>query len=836
MLFAPGRTSTIARILAGLVIYLTGCLATFSARAVEFNLNFVDSSDRKNIDLSRFQIANYIAPGEYLVDVLLNGRTVSDRLLVNFIPEGEDKNSRVCLPPDLVQRFDLTPEAAARLTLWHQGQCSSLDQQKEVTTRYDREKQTLNIIMPQAWLTFHDENWVPPSQWDEGVNGALLDYNLFASTYQPHRGTSSSSISSYGTAGFNLGPWRARADYQYQASRPSDAASRGKLSWNQTYLYRALPALGARLTAGQTNFSSDIFESFRFVGVTLNSDTRMLPPALRGYAPQVTGIAKTNAKVSISQNGRIIYQTNVSPGPFVIQDLTEAVQGALDVEITEEDGSVTRYQVTTASLPFLTRKGQVRFKSAMGKPASGSSNHVIQPGFFSGEMSWGALNNLSLYGGLIATTGSYQALAMGIGQNLEDFGAVSVDATRSSAVLPQAGKETGMSYRVNYSKRFESTGSQVTFAGYRYADRTFMSLGQYLNKVNGSGYSRDDKQTYTLSANQYLPWPAITLFLSATHNVYWNASSGNNYSLSVSKIFDIGSLRGVSATLSASKLRYQTTDENQMFLSLSLPISSGQQVSYDAQQDRRNGFSQTASWYNSQDPNNSWRVGVGGSSPDLQQGRGVFRANYQHMSPWGQLGLNGSVKDDDYRSLNANWYGSITATAAGAALHQSSAGSEPRMMIAAGVPGIPVSNGASVTNRYGIAVVNGFSSYQTSDIRIDINHLPDDVEVYNTVVSKTLTEGAIGLRQVRAVKGERMLAVIRRADGSYPPLGATVMDNSSGLEAGLVGDGGLAWLSGISGEKSLTVQWGDGQQCRIQVPTQQPEPGAQILLPCVKTQ
>ncbi len=836
MLFAPGRTSTIARILAGLVIYLTGCLATFSARAVEFNLNFVDSSDRKNIDLSRFQIANYIAPGEYLVDVLLNGRTVSDRLLVNFIPEGEEKNSRVCLPPDLVQRFDLTQEAAARLTLWHQGQCSSLDQQKEVTTRYDREKQTLNIIMPQAWLTFHDENWVPPSQWDEGVNGALLDYNLFASTYQPHRGTSSSSISSYGTAGFNLGPWRARADYQYQASRPSDAASRGKLSWNQTYLYRALPALGARLTAGQTNFSSDIFESFRFVGVTLNSDTRMLPPALRGYAPQVTGIAKTNAKVSISQNGRIIYQTNVSPGPFVIQDLTEAVQGVLDVEITEEDGSVTRYQVTTASLPFLTRKGQVRFKSAMGKPASGSSNHVIQPGFFSGEMSWGALNNLSLYGGLIATTGSYQALAMGIGQNLEDFGAVSVDATRSSAVLPQAGKETGMSYRVNYSKRFESTGSQVTFAGYRYADRTFMSLGQYLNKVNGSGYSRDDKQTYTLSANQYLPWPAITLFLSATHNVYWNASSGNNYSLSVSKIFDIGSLRGVSATLSASKLRYQTTDENQMFLSLSLPISSGQQVSYDAQQDRRNGFSQTASWYNSQDPNNSWRVGVGGSSPDLQQGRGVFRANYQHMSPWGQLGLNGSVKDDDYRSLNANWYGSITATAAGAALHQSSAGSEPRMMIAAGVPGIPVSNGASVTNRYGIAVVNGFSSYQTSDIRIDINHLPDDVEVYNTVVSKTLTEGAIGLRQVRAVKGERMLAVIRRADGSYPPLGATVMDNSSGLEAGLVGDGGLAWLSGISGEKSLTVQWGDGQQCRIQVPTQQPEPGAQILLPCVKTQ
>jgi outer membrane usher protein FimD/PapC len=269
-----------------------------------------------------------------------------------------------------------------------------------------------------------------------------------------------------------------------------------------------------------------------------------------------------------------------------------------------------------------------------------------------------------------------------------------------------------------------------------------------------------------------------------------------------------------------------------MFLSFSLPLSSGRQISYDAQRDPQNGFSQTASYYNSEDPKNSWRIGAGGNSPDLQKGNGVFRANYQHLSPYGQLGVNGSIKNNDYRSVSGNWYGSFTATPYGAALHQSSAGSEPRMMVVTGVKGIPIGDGSSVTNDYGVAVANGVSSYQTSDVRVDVNHLPDDVEVYSSVVSKTLTEGAIGFRKIRAIKGERLMATVRLADGSFPPLGASVTDDSSGFEAGLVGDGGLAYLAGVSGEKSLTVRWGDDEHCRIQVPQDSAAFNGQMLLPC----
>ncbi|MGE9716031.1 fimbria/pilus outer membrane usher protein, partial [Escherichia coli] len=88
----------------------------------------------------------------------------------------------------------------------------------------------------------------------------------------------------------------------------------------------------------------------RFTGISLLTDEQMLPPNLRGYAPEITGVAKTNAKVTVSQQGRIIYETQIAPGPFRIQDLHDAVSGRLDVRIEEQDGTIQEYQIDTANI------------------------------------------------------------------------------------------------------------------------------------------------------------------------------------------------------------------------------------------------------------------------------------------------------------------------------------------------------------------------------------------------------------------------------------------------------------------------------------------------------
>ena len=126
MAVAMERIFTGKRAVTGVVLFLSGCCISVRIFAVEFNVNFIDSADRNNVDLSRFQVADYIAPGEYLLDVVLNGRTLGDQSLIKYYASQDNKNSRLCLPPALVDKFDLTKDARQKLTLWHHGECTCL--------------------------------------------------------------------------------------------------------------------------------------------------------------------------------------------------------------------------------------------------------------------------------------------------------------------------------------------------------------------------------------------------------------------------------------------------------------------------------------------------------------------------------------------------------------------------------------------------------------------------------------------------------------------------------------------------------------------------------------
>ena len=179
------------------------------------------------------------------------------------------------------------------------------------------------------------------------------------------------------------------------------------------------------------------------------------------------------------------------------------------------------------------------------------------------------------------------------------------------------------------------------------------------------------------------------------------------------------------------------------------------------------------------------------------------------------------MQPGQYRNIGLNWYGSVTATAKGVALGPPAAGNEPRMMIDTdGIGGIAVDNGNAVTNRFGIAVVNGVSSYHESAVSVDVNALPDDVDVLDSIISQVLTEGAIGYSRVRASQGEQILGNVQLADGGRPPLGALVLSTRTGRTAGMVGDGGLVYLSGVEAEDrdALTVTWGGAKECRLALP------------------
>jgi len=735
------------------IIIITSLLMVKIAFATEFNINAIDKDQRGSVDLSLFKDRIAVTPGSYFVTVSLNDTPLANGWQLRW--REINHQVQVCIPPELADTFAL--QDAVRRTLSEKEGCIDFSSRPDITFNFEQVSQTLKVTIPQAWLQYRAADWMPPSTWDNGVPGLLLDYNLFASHYQPNNGSSTENANTYGTAGANMGAWRLRSDYQYTQTHTDEGAEHdGRFS--RVYMFRPLPSLGAKLTLGETDFQSAIFDAFTYTGASLISDERMLPWSLRGYAPQVTGIAQTNATVTVSLADRVIYQSKVPPGPFVIRDLNQSVQGTLDVKITEEDGRVSTFQVSAESVPFLTRQGQVRYKLATGKARKDASHDVQDTAFMSGEFSWGMLSQTSLYGGTLADGDRYRSIAAGIGQNMAYLGALSFDVTQATSQLPHQNSQTGYSYRFNYSKRFDTTGSQLTLASYRYSDPQFLSYARFLDYDDNDRQS--EKQTLSVTASQYLSALSLNLYVNMLRQTWWNDSPSTTGSITAGYNFDIGRWKNLGLTLSWSKTHYEDEDDDtQFYVSLSVPLDPDHRLSYDLH--NSDTVTQNVSWYDTSDRNNTWGVSAGSESEKPDAGAQVS-GNYQHYSAFGDLNLSGSYKADEYNSLSASWNGSFTSTAKGAALHRRSYGNEPRVMVSTdGVGNIPLNMSQDETNRFGIGVLPSFSSYSPASVQVNMNNLPDGVDVDNRVVTSTWTEGAIGYRQIATRAGHDIAGVLR---------------------------------------------------------------------------
>lgn len=834
MMFLPAGKPFRLHILSACVALVLGNL-TSKAGAVEdiqFNTDVLDVNDRKNIDLSQFSRGGYIMPGQYSMTVHVNKSDLQEQPVAFYAPEDDVSGSRACLAPALVAQLGLKDEMQKKLSWWHEGGCLDERSLPGMEARGDLATSALYLSIPQAYLDYVSEDWDPPSRWDEGIPGVLFDYNLSGQAQRQLReGGQSSSLGGNGTAGANLGAWRLRADWQGQWNRQSGAATTRRLDWSRYYAYRALPALRSRLTLGEEYLDSGLFDSFRFGGMSLRSDDNMLPPNLRGYAPEVTGVAKSNAKVTISQQGRVLYETTVAAGPFRIQDLNDAVSGDLDVRVEEQDGSVQEFKMSTASIPYLTRPGSVRFKLAAGKPSD--MDHRYQgPLFGTGELSWGVSNGWSLFGGALLG-GDYNAAALGIGRDLLVLGALSFDVTQSRAKLPYNGEMlSGGSYRLSYSKSFDELDSQVTFAGYRFSEQNFMSMSEYLDARQYGQRFGNSKEMYTITYNQQLRDLGLSAYLNFSHQTYWDRPANDRYNLTMSRYFDLGDYKNLSLSLSAYRNRFNDRNDDGMYLSLSVPWGNGATVSYNTTLNRSDNTHRVG-YYDRIDDRSNYQLNAGSSRSGASMS-GYYTRDGDMM----RMNANASYQQDSYSAVGGSVQGGMTLTAEGGALHRSGLAGGTRLLLdTEGVAGVPVRGygSAVATNRWGKAVVADVNSYYRNKASIDLDKLGESAEATTSVVQATLTEGAIGYRKFAVIAGEKAMAVIKLADGSEPPFGATVL-NVRKQETGIVNDGGSVYLSGINAGEYMTVQWNGATQCEVQMPSPLPAEmlTTNLLLPCRK--
>ncbi|MDF3863928.1 fimbrial biogenesis outer membrane usher protein [Pseudomonas denitrificans (nom. rej.)] len=817
----PGRLDFPLKPLA-LAVCMLGSLCNGVALAepgegevANFESDMLWGEGARSMNLSRFRESNRVEPGTYNLEVVLNGTALGSQD-IHFVADGQPSQAKACFARLQLEQFGVRLDQLPLDKLTED--CLDLATLIEgASAAIDVGEQRLEVSIPQAMLQRNPRGYVSPERWERGVNAGFLDYNL--SGYQS-KSQGIARQSAYGSlnAGLNLGDWRIR-----QRSALNVGEEGKSLQTLSTYAQHDVDSLRSQLTLGDSFTDGDLFGSVSMRGVRLNSDERMLPDSQRGYAPVVRGIASTNARVTIRQNGYVIYEETVSPGGFEISDLNPTSDnGDLDVTVTEASGQESHFTVPFSSVARSLRPGISRYTVSLGQVRDliyGYSPYVGQATY-----QRGLTNSVTAYAGSSVSDGYANALLGGV-LNTE-YGAFGADLTQSATDL-DGRKFTGHSLRISYNKILQSTGTHFTVAAYRYSTDGYFGLNdalhardqlaEYGDAEGGVEAIRRARSRSEINVSQNIG--RGYLFLSGSTQNYWNDTGSNTqFQAGYNHRFSWGS-----ASVGVSRTQDDFGEsENQMLLSVSLPIGKAgsnrpyltSSVSHSSS--GASNMQSTLSGNAGKDGQINYGVTGAYDSPADSQSNASFSGTAQYRSSFGAV--DGSVSQgSDYRQASAGIVGSVVMHPNGVTFGQT-LGDSIAIIDAPGAAGAQVSNASNVKlDGQGRAVVPFLTAYRVNTLEIDPKGLDDDIELKSTIQDVVPRSGSVVMVRFDTVSGHALLIQSHQADGSPLPFGASVYDEKN-QEVGVVGQGGKIFVrvegdSGtlhvpLDGQRGCTIAYG----------------------------
>ncbi|THD41979.1 fimbrial protein, partial [Enterobacteriaceae bacterium ML5] len=569
--------------------------------------------------------------------------------------------------------------------------------------------------------------------------------------------------------------------------------------------------------------------------------------------------------LTVRQNGYVIYQNVVQAGAFEITDLNPTTSsGDLDITIEADGGGVQHFTVPYSTVPLLQREGRNKYEAVAGRYRSGATDKGA-PFFVQGTLARGLGNGMTAYGGT-QLAGDYQSVALGLGRNLGDFGAVSADITSSKSRLADDSEHQGQSIRFLYAKSLNAVGTNFQLLGYRYSTRGFYTLDEvawdsmsgyqyaWKKEEDGTGYHpdpvsyhdlrRSKKGRLQLNVSQQLG-DMGSVYLSGSQQTYWNAEGADTwYQAGYS-----GGWRGISYNLSWSMSRSLGMPGTNRQLSLNVSVPLGLWLGHGMpEKESLNSMYVTAQTSRDQDGNTTMQSGVSGTllqgnnlSYSAMQGRSSSGGESRNIAAtWrGTYGsASGGYNYSNYdRSLNWDISGGVVAHANGVTLSQP-LGDTNVLIKAPGAKGVQVENETGTkTDWRGYAVVPYATVYRRNRIALDVNSLDTHTDLDDNVQSVVPTEGAIVRADYHPHVGVRALITLMRGSQSVP-FGTVVTESVSGV-TGIVDESGQVYLSGLPPKGTLDLVWGRESTAKCDIPyslseAMQNETVAQMQLKCIK--
>ncbi|MEW5714305.1 fimbria/pilus outer membrane usher protein [Pseudomonas sp. SB113] len=818
---------------------------TALASELSFDLNAFSSGLASSVDMSRFNTGNQMSPGIYRIDIVVNGQALGRRE-VEFVAAHAKAGAQPCLSREVLEKIGIAmdkvdtdartrelanPAAAGQY-------CGDLGQWIPMaSSTFDPGALELAASVPQAYMKRSMRGYIDPESFDEGIAAGLLNYNFSTSAVTAGEGDGRTYLGL--NAGINLGAWRLR--------------HQGAQSWNNrtgfetyqntaTYVQRSIIPWQSQLTLGDTFSNGQIVDGVRLRGVTLATDDRMRPQTQQGYAPQVRGVADSNATVTISQNGYTIYETTVAPGPFVISDLhATGYGGDLIVSVTEVDGRRNTFVVPYSVAPELLRADTTKYSATLGE--------VQQKGIdakganvFQGTLQHGLTDDLTVYGGGSLSKG-YEQGKVGVALNTS-IGAFSLDGATSHTKVADHGRLSGQSLGVGYNKSLPTSGTHFALGAYRFSTEGYLNLPDALNvreiaRQSGdvNGYARQ-KSRLDLTISQQLGIGTLSLYGSSVD--YWGGQEGRQVSFTAS----YGSTwKKLNWNLSAQRSRVQDTRQltqselsddvffgrigqpgridNRYMLTLSMPLGSeprsptmNTSLSRDTGDTR--GSQQQVGINGFLGENAEFDYGVSASratSESTSSSQFNTYAGYRTDASHLRAGY-GQSRDSSQLSFGAD--GGVVVHADGVAFSQS-LGEASALVHVPGAEGARLGGGSGTrVNGKGYAVVPNLTAFQNNVVEIDPEGMSLDVELQESTRNVVPTSGAVSMVKFDTVNGRAVVVKGVRENGNPLPFAAQVFD-AQGREVGVVGQGSKAFVRDIPQEGRLTVKWGSkiAEQCDI---------------------
>lgn len=822
-----------------LALLVGGVLPCTSAYAdYNFNPAFIsqDGGQQDVADLSAFEKGDGVPAGTYIADVYVNTSEVETKSTVTLAADSKGNIVPQFTGSELlsmgIRTDSLKLEGSDDPTQTYFLQ----DIISGASTEFDVINQRLDITVPQIYVQNNGRGYIPPEQWQQGINAILLNYDMSGNKDWQDDGSSSDSNFLSLQSGVNLGPWRLRDSSSWNYNKSQDGETSSEWEHVSTYAERNIAFLKGEMKVGDTSTGADIFDSLPFRGMQIASDENMLPDSQRGFAPTIRGIAQSNARVVIRQNGYVLYQTYVPPGAFEINDLfPTSTSGDLDVTVTENNGNEQHYTVPYSTVPLMQREGHIKYGINAGEVRD-NSDQKDEPHFFQADAEWGLAHGFTLYGGT-QQSDNYHAYALGLGKNIGELGALSVDITQATSTLADNSEHDGQSIRFLYAKSLNTLGTTFQVLGYRYSTEGFYTLSDTTYKMM-SGYNNyhdddidDDEPDYQDYYNLYYTKKgkiqiSINQSLAGLGSLYFTGSEQNYWHTDEKeKLLQAGysgNWNSISYSLSYSydKSPGQEDSDQRISANISIPVSlfmgpdytHNAYVTYNNNTDKHGNATQSVGLSGTLLEGNNLNYNVQQGYTN-HGGSANGSASLSYTGQYNDMNI-GYNYDDDMQQVNYGVSGGVVIHSEGVTFSQP-LGNTNVLVAAPGADNVDVENNTGVkTDWRGYAVVPYASTYRQNRVSLDTRTLGNHIDLENAVTNVVPTEGALVKATFDAHVGARTLMTIMHT-GKPLPFGSMLNRPDGGST--IVGDGGQAYLSGLPQDGSLTAQWGSGtgESCQV---------------------